>query len=131
MILKYPWGLLSLICIPIIIILYLLKQKRENYPISSLYLWQNALQDIEANTPWQKLKKNLLMFLQILAVILLVLIFSEPFLKTNKHRDGDVMIIIDCSLSMQSTDIKPSRFEAAKNDAVKLVESWEQTRIFR
>ncbi|NMB97014.1 MAG: hypothetical protein GYA02_10455 [Clostridiaceae bacterium] len=109
MILKYPWGLLSLICIPIIIILYLLKQKRENYPISSLYLWQNALQDIEANTPWQKLKKNLLMFLQILAVILLALIFSEPFLKTNKHRDGDVMIIIDCSLSMQSTDIKPSR----------------------
>jgi len=102
----------------------LLKQKRENYTISSLYLWQNALQDIEANAPWQKLKKNLLMFLQILAVIILALVFSEPFLKIYKHRDGDVMIIIDCSLSMQSTDIRPNRFEAAKNDAIKLVESY-------
>lgn len=124
MILHYPWGLFALIGVPVIIILYLLKQKREDYTISSLYLWQSALQDIEANSPWQKLKKNLLMFLQILAVILLALILSEPFLKTNKNREGDVLIVIDCSLSMQSTDIKPNRFEAAKKDAIKLAESY-------
>ncbi|NLC67914.1 MAG: VWA domain-containing protein [Clostridiaceae bacterium] len=123
MILRYPWGLLALLAIPVIIVLYLLKQKNEEHVISSLYLWQNALQDIEVSTPWQKLKKNLLMFLQVFAVALLALVLSEPFLKTGRQLDKDVMIVIDCSLSMQASDIKPSRFEAAKEDAVKLVES--------
>lgn len=119
----FPWGLLALLAVPVIIILYLLKQKYEEYITSSLYLWQNALQDVEANAPWQRLKKNILMFLQILAVILLALILSEPFNQSGNNKDGAVMLVMDCSLSMQSTDINPSRFEAARRDAVKLVEA--------
>ncbi|MEN6316406.1 MAG: BatA domain-containing protein [Clostridiaceae bacterium] len=123
MILQFPWGLLALLAVPVIIILYLLKQKHEEFITSSLYLWQNALQDIEANTPWQRLKKNILMFLQIFAVILLALILSEPVIQNIGSRGGAVMLVMDCSLSMQSTDMKPSRFEAARADAVKLVEA--------
>jgi len=123
LIFQYPWGFLALLAIPLIILLYLLKQKREEYKISSLYLWQNALQDIEANAPWQKLRKNLLMFLQIFAVILLALLLSEPFIRSNKNDSGEIMLVMDCSLSMQSTDIKPSRFEAAKKAALELIES--------
>jgi len=123
LIFHYPLGFLALLAVPIIILLYLLKQKHEDYIISSLYLWQNALQDMEANAPWQKLRKNLLMFLQIFAVILLALILSEPFIKSGKSNGGEILLVIDCSLSMQSTDIKPSRFEEAKKDALKLVES--------
>mgnify|MGYP000851661803 CR=1 FL=1 len=123
MILHSPWGLLALLAVPVIIILYLMKQKHDDYIISSLYLWQSALQDMEANAPWQKLKKNILMFLQILSIILLSLILSEPFIKNDKNKGGTVMLVMDCSLSMQSTDMKPSRFEAAKKDALKLVEA--------
>jgi len=121
--LHFPWGLLALLAIPVIILLYLLKQKHEEYITSSLYLWQNALQDVEANTPWQKLKKNILMFLQIFAIILLALILAEPFIQSDKNKSGAVMLVIDCSLSMQSTDMNPSRFEAAGKDAVELVEA--------
>lgn len=123
MILHFPWGLLALLAVPVIILLYLLKQKHEEVITSSLYLWQNALQDIEANTPWQRLKKNILMVLQIFAVMLLALILAEPFLQNAYNKDGAVMLVMDCSLSMQSTDINPSRFEAAKKDAIKLVEA--------
>ena len=123
MILHSPWGLMALLAVPVIIILYLLKQKHEDYIISSVYLWQNALQDIEANAPWQKLKKNILMFLQIAAVILLALLLAEPAIKMYNNNSESVMLVIDCSLSMQSTDIKPNRFEAAKKDAINLVES--------
>jgi len=123
LILHSPWGLLALLAVPVIIILYLLKQKREDYIISSIYLWQNALQDVEANAPWQKLKKNILMFLQIAVVILLALLLAEPAIRTNNNNSGAVMLVMDCSLSMQSTDIKPSRFEAARKDAINLVES--------
>ncbi|HHW49002.1 MAG TPA: VWA domain-containing protein [Clostridiaceae bacterium] len=123
MIFHYPLGFLALLAVPIIILLYLLKQKHENYIISSLHLWQNALQDMEANAPWQKLRKNLLMFLQIFAVVLLALILSEPFIRSGKSNGGEIMLVMDCSLSMQSTDMKPSRFEAAKRDALELIES--------
>lgn len=120
-----PWGLLALLAVPLIIVLYLLKQRHTDYTISSLYLWQNAVQDLEANAPWQKLRKNILMFLQILAVILLALILAEPFIQTGEDRKGAVMLVMDCSLSMQSADMKPSRFEAAKKDAGEWVEACE------
>ena len=120
---QFPWGLLALLAAPVIIILYLLKQKHEEYITSSLYLWRNALQDVEANAPWQRLKKNILMFLQIAAVVLLALILSEPVIQNIGGKGGAVMLVMDCSLSMQSTDMKPSRFEAASEDAVKLVEA--------
>ncbi|HHV98959.1 MAG TPA: VWA domain-containing protein [Clostridiaceae bacterium] len=123
MILNSPWGLTALLAVPVIIILYLLKQKHEDYIISSIFLWQNALQDIEANAPWQKLKKNILMFLQIVAVVLLALLLAEPAVKTGSINSDAVMLVMDCSLSMQSTDIKPNRFEAARRDAINLVES--------
>ncbi len=123
MILHNPWGLLALLAVPVIILLYLLKQKHEEYITSSLQLWQSALQDVEANAPWQRLKKNILMIIQIFAVILLAMILSEPFLQGGGNKGGSVMLVIDCSLSMQSTDMQPSRFEAAKKDALKLVEA--------
>lgn len=123
MILRYPLGLLALLAVPVIILLYLLKQKHEEYIIPSLYLWKNALNDIEANSPWQKLKRNILMLLQIFAIILLALIISEPIIRNAGSKEEPVLLVIDCSLSMQSADIKPTRFDAAVADALKLVDS--------
>lgn len=125
-----PWGLLALAGVPVIILLYILKQKHTALNVSSLYLWRSALQDMEANAPWQKLKKNILMFLQILAVVLIALILSEPLIKTAGGRGEDVVVVLDCSLSMQSTDMEPTRFEAAKKDAEKLVESYNPNTRF-
>ena len=123
MILQNPWGLLALLAVPVIIILYLLKQRHEEYITSSLQLWQSALQDMEANAPWQRLKKNILMLLQIAAVIALALLLSEFFLKGGGNKNTKVLLVIDCSLSMQSADMRPSRFEAAKRDALELVKA--------
>lgn len=118
-----PWGLLALLAVPVIIILYLLKQKHEEHITSSLQLWQSALQDVEANAPWQRLKKNILMFLQIAAVIALALLLSEPFIRSGGNKNAKILIVMDCSLSMQSADMRPSRFEAAKRDALELVKA--------
>ncbi len=116
-----PWGLLALLGIPVIVVLYLLKQRHTDYNISSLYLWRNAVQDIEASMPWQKLRNNILMFLQILAVIVLALILAEPYIRAG-NRTRSVLLVLDTSLSMQSNDIRPTRFEAAKKDMAQLVE---------
>lgn len=130
MIFNYPAGLLALLGVPVIIILYLLKQKREDYITSSLYLWKSALRDMEANAPWQKLKQNILMYLQILVCILLALLLSQPVISSDRSNSGNVLIVMDCSLSMQSTDMTPTRFDAALKDAVELVEASREGTLF-
>ena len=64
-------GLLALLAVPIILLMYLLKQKYKEKQVPSLYLWEKVLTQTKAQEPWQKLRKNLLMFLQIAAALLL------------------------------------------------------------
>ena len=113
-----PAAFIFLITIPIIIVLYLLKQRHREYTFSSLYLWREALKDLEANTPWQKLRKNILMILQIAAMALLVFALSNPFMNASWGEPRIIVLAIDTSLSMQATDVKPSRFEAARSKAL-------------
>ena len=55
------WPLAFLVLIPVIIILYLLKQKAVDTPFSSNLLWQEIYRNLEAKTPFEKLKQNILM----------------------------------------------------------------------
>ncbi|MFH0963196.1 MAG: BatA domain-containing protein, partial [Planctomycetota bacterium] len=63
-------GLLALL--PIVLLFYFLKLKRQEKPISSTYLWKKAIQDLRVNSPLQKLRKNLLLWLQLALLALLV-----------------------------------------------------------
>lgn len=116
-----PWGLAGLIAIPLILLLYILKQKREKVTVSSLILWQKVLRDMQARTPWQKLRKNLLMFLQILASLLIVLALAGFAMQMVRGGDESVILVVDASLSMSSTDVQPTRLEAAKKDALQYI----------
>ncbi|MBI2844611.1 MAG: VWA domain-containing protein [Armatimonadetes bacterium] len=104
-----------------IVVLYLLKLKRKERIVSSTMLWQNAAQDIQANAPFQKLRKNLLLFLQLLVLITLLVAAARPFVRTAGVEEHRIVVILDSSASMQSTDISPSRFEAAKSKALEVV----------
>ena len=57
--------LLGLLAAPIIL-MYMLRLRRREVTISSAMLWQKLLRDREANAPWQKLRRNLLLLLQLL-----------------------------------------------------------------
>lgn len=117
-----PYGFFGLLAIPIIILMYILKQKREKVTVSSLILWSRVLNDMQVKTPWQKLQKNLLLFLQILAVVLIVFALAGFSVKVDSESVSSVIIVIDNSLSMASTDIKPTRLDAAKKDAVEYID---------
>ena len=66
-----PWALLFSALAGGIVLLYILKLKRVKVPVGSTMLWDKSVQDFRANAPWQKLRWNILMLLQILAVHLL------------------------------------------------------------
>lgn len=112
-----PWALTGLITVPVIIVLYLLKQRHKDYTVSSLFLWEEVLKDMEANAPWQKLRNNILMILQIIAAILLVLSLAKPVINVSGDAGGHVVIAIQNSFSMKATDIGESRFNEAKKRA--------------
>ena len=98
-------GLLSLL--GVIILLYLLKLKRKELIVPSTLLWQQAIFDVQANAPIQKLKKNLLLFLQLLILTFVVLGVARPYVLTKSYQGQNLAIILDASASMGATDESP------------------------
>lgn len=117
------WSALAFaLTIPIVVLLYLLKLKRVRTEISSTILWRRTVEDLMANAPFQRLRRNLLLYLQILVLLLAVLALMRPFLRLAAMADQNLIVLIDRSASMQSTDVAPSRLDVAKKHALKLVE---------
>jgi len=118
-----PWQWLLLASIPpAILSLYFLKLKRRECAVPSTMLWRKAIEDLHVNSIWQKLRQNLLLYLQLLFVALLMLACIRPGW-SGMNRAGERRIyIIDHSASMQATDETPSRLELAKAHATKLIQ---------
>jgi Ca-activated chloride channel homolog len=116
----------ALLAVPIIL-LYMLRLRRREVVISSTFLWQQILRDSEANTPWQKLKRNLLLFLQLLILAMMIFSLARPFINVPAISSGRTAILLDASASMNATDGSTdpnttlSRFEEAKRRALEMV----------
>lgn len=111
------------IAIPILL-LYMLRLRRREVLISSTFLWRQVVQDTEANTPWQRLRRNLLLFLQLLILLLLALALARPFIIVPTISAGKVALLVDASGSMTATDIAgDTRFAAAVNQARQIINS--------
>jgi Ca-activated chloride channel family protein len=109
-----PLALVGLLFIPAVIALYLLKLRRDETIVPSTLLWTRLVADVEANAPWQRLRRSLLLLLQLLLVIALALLAARPFLERPAGLARDVVLVIDTSASMAATDVAPNRLEAAK-----------------
>lgn len=112
--------LLGLLALPIII-MYMLRLRRREVMVSSTLLWQKLMRDREANAPWQKLRRNILLILQLLILAALVLALARPFIPVPSVVSGSVVVLLDGSASMQATDVAPSRFEAARTQVDDLI----------
>jgi VWA domain-containing protein/aerotolerance regulator-like protein len=117
-----PAALAFSIIIPVILLLYFMRPKRQERVVSSTLLWQQALQDLQASRPWQRLRITLLLLLQILAAIVIVLVLARPATFISSPIGGDTIIILQASASMQATDVSPSRFEQAKSNIADLID---------
>jgi hypothetical protein len=113
------WFALAL---PVVVVFYLLKRKRVVKLVSSTLLWQKFLAETQANAPFQKLRKNWLLILQLLLLALVVFALSRPFFQGNARESRLRVVILDASASMQATDVSPSRFEKARAEALKWVD---------
>lgn len=112
------WPLALLLLVVVIILLYILRQETTQREFSSTFLWQEMLRNNEATKPWEKLRKNILLFLQILTVLLIMLAMMGPWIKGLGQNEQCVVLVIDNSASMGSMySDSQTRLEAAKDAA--------------
>src|SRR5919108_2070418 len=113
-----PLALLGLLFVPLVVAMYLLKLRRDEAVVPSTLLWTRLVADVEANAPWQKLRRSLLLLLQLLLVIALALLAARPFLGRPAGLARDIVLVMDTSASMAATDVVPDRMTAAKQVAI-------------
>jgi hypothetical protein len=111
------------VSVPLLLLLYFLKLKRREQIVSSTLLWKRAVQDLQVNAPFQRLRRNLLLLLQLLVLLAILLALAGPIMSLIAGPARRYVILIDRSASMNATDDKPSRLEAAKEQAKIFVES--------
>ena len=77
------WPLAFIAAIPVIVILYILKPRGNDVVVSSNLLWKKIFKNQQSRTFFEKFIHELLMYLQIAAMLFLILSLMAPFIMTN------------------------------------------------
>ncbi|MFI4915875.1 MAG: VWA domain-containing protein [Phycisphaerales bacterium JB060] len=129
-------GIAAAIAVPSLLLLYFLKLRRQDVEISSTLLWKKAVQDLQANAPFQKLRKNILLLLQLLALAAVLLALGQPQIEGDRATSGRHAIVIDRGASMRALDgvdengNPVSRLEEAKRRAIEFVDTLREPGVF-
>ena len=131
--------LAAAVAVPALVILYFLKLRRRSVEISSTLLWKKAIQDLQANAPFQKLRRNILLLLQLLALAAALFAIAQPERTVGEATSARHVIMIDRSASMAALDgsvqggaddTALTRLEAAKRGAIAQIDSLEEGDLF-
>ncbi len=121
------WALwIAAAVVPVLLILYFLKLRRREQMVPSTLLWKRAVQDLQVNAPFQRLRKNLLLFLQLAILALAILALARPIVQTAVADEDRVVILIDRSASMNTREGSETRLDQAKEQAVRLVKTFNR-----
>ncbi len=94
-------GLAAAVAVPALAGIYWLRNRFKRHPVSSLMLWADHRAPREGGARMQRLQTPLLFFLEVAAIVLLVLAATGPRILTD-HAASPLMIVLDDSYSMQA-----------------------------
>jgi len=127
-----PKGLLLLTGAAPLVLLYVLKVRRERRVVGSTWLFAAARRDLVASHPWKRLVPERSLLLELLALVLFSLALARPSYRTSGLDAESLAIVIDASASMGTTAEGPGetggqartrRIELAKEAATRAVKS--------
>ncbi len=118
----YPLGLLGLIGVPIVILIYILKNKFNEQTVASTYLWILSEKFFKRRNPLSGLTGIISLILQILMVILVSMAIARPVFVLPDSA-SEYCFILDCSGSMNIKTDGRTRFETARSEIVDMINS--------
>ena len=101
-----PTAFAFLATLPVVILFYLLKRKRVTRVVPSTLLWERFLAESQANAPFQKLRKNWLLFLQLFLLLLAILALARPYFSGQGKATRLKVLVLDASASMQAQRVR-------------------------
>jgi hypothetical protein len=114
----YPLALFSLLAIPLILVLHLLRPRPRRLVISTTSLWQAALKDRSRGLGLRRLLRNISLLLLLAIALLLGLALAGPQWLTDTSERADVVLVLDVSASMKTrSGIGTTRFDQALAEA--------------
>jgi hypothetical protein len=124
-----PWPALvaAAVAVPLLLVLYFLKLRRQALRMPSTLLWRSSTEDLQANVPFQRLRWSVLLLLQLLLLATLLAALARPVLQTGHGGASRMILLIDHSASMNAPDGNDpttpdySRLDAARDAAREVV----------
>ena len=109
----YPLGLLGLIGVPLVILIYILKNKYNEQTVPSTFLWTLSEKFFKKRNPLSGLTGIISLILQILTVAFVSFAIARPVFIIPEAAE-EYCFILDCSGSMNTKNGDKTRFEEAK-----------------
>ena len=108
-----PWNLAWLGLLAPLVVLYVLKRRRQERVIGSTLLWEQALRDLRAEAPWKRLTPQLSLLLQALVIVAGALALARPAGVGSAPRGARVALVVDVSASMGAREGDRRRIDRA------------------
>ncbi|MGE7927092.1 vWA domain-containing protein [Lysinibacillus xylanilyticus] len=107
--------------IPVIVLLYyFFRKKYTDQTVSSTLFWSEIMQETRVSPYLKHLQKNALLYLQLLALLLLVLALMNPYVKKSTIVGAQTVFIVDTSATMLAGKGQ-STFDTHKKEMLSLV----------
>lgn len=119
-----PAAWAALAAVPVcIVLLYFLKLRRQPVVVPSTLLWRRSMEDLRVNSLFQRLRRNILLILQLITVFLILAALAGPNLSGSRLQGRRLILAIDNSASMSAADVSPDRLGMAKSRATELIDT--------
>lgn len=123
----FPAAWTALLLALPVIAFYLIKTRLQRRLVSTSLFWQQLTPQIYNTSIWRKLRRWLSLLLQLLFLGALVFALAQPLAAWQSLQPASLVILLDPSVSMEATDVAPSRWLRA----VQLAEARiKQMRVF-
>ncbi len=113
-----PLGLLALLAVVPLVVLYLIQPDPVRVDLPTLRFLEEDRGSDATNPLLERLRRNLLLLLQILVVVLLAVALATPYVTVPREQAADeTVVVLDASASMTTVDGGESRFDRARRAA--------------
>lgn len=96
-----PWAFLGFLSIPVLIAIYVLRNRHRRYEVSSLLLWLDPREARSGGPRIERFQAPILFFLELLLLLLLVLAAANPYVRSSRNV-RPLMVVLDDSFSMSA-----------------------------